>query len=153
MKRFILLAAVALCAAATASAQRLVIGERAPEFTVSRWLTAQPDDGKPMMLEFFHSSNPQSCSRLATLDRIARDNAGSLNVVVVTREDSGEVASMLTGGSPAYFVALDDGGKTFSAFAARYVPYCVILDKRGRVVWVGNPTSLDEETVLKGLNK
>lgn len=38
-------------------------------------------------------------------------------------------------------------GSVFSAFSARYVPYSVIYDKRGRILWVGNPSSLSAADV------
>lgn len=48
---------------------------------------------------------------------------------------------------PSYRVGYDGNGSVFSAFSARYVPYSVIYDKRGRILWVGNPSSLSAADV------
>ena len=57
------------------------------------------------------------------------------------------VISSLLGGNPSYRVGYDGDGSVFSAFSARYVPYSVIYDKRGRILWVGNPSSLSAADV------
>ena len=41
-------------------AQRLVIGERVPDLNITQWLNGAPvSDGKAVMVEFYHSSNPK----------------------------------------------------------------------------------------------
>lgn len=148
MKRFLMLAALAMLVAAPLRAQRLVIGERAPELTVARWLNGAPDtDGKAVMVEFYHSSNRSSAERLARLDAIAKAHANDLAVIVVTREDDSAVTSALLQGNPSYRVGYDGDGSVFSAFSARYVPYSVITDRRGRILWVGNPSSLTDADI------
>lgn len=147
MKRITLLAAL-LLAALPLSAQRLVIGERAPELKVERWLSAAPSlDNKAVMVEFFHSSNQKSADRLPQLSQLARANADKLTVVVLTREDDPTVTARLLDGNPAYYAGYDGTGAAFNSFEARYVPYAVIYDKRGRVLWVGNPSSLSDSDI------
>ena len=122
-------------------AQRLVIGERVPDLNITQWLNGAPvSDGKAVMVEFYHSSNPKGAERLAQLD-------DRLAVIVVTREKDDAVISSLLGGNPSYRVGYDGDGSVFSAFSARYVPYSVIYDKRGRILWVGNPSSLSAADV------
>ena len=143
MKRFLTIALLALLTAAPLHAQRLVIGERAPELSVSQWLNGAPDtNGKAVMVEFYHSSAPKGDERLARLDELARTHGDRLAVVVVTRENGEPATTSLLKGSPAYRVGYDSDGAVFSTFSARYVPYSVIYDKRGRILWVGNPSSL-----------
>lgn len=132
--------------------QRIVIGDRAPELKAHSWLTAKPNlDGKSVMVEFFHSTNKYSVSRLRELDRLARSSNGKLAVVVVTREHDPKVKSLITNGGPAYYAMLDDAGKTFTAYGTKFVPYAVIYDRKGRVIWLGNPTSLTNEDIIKML--
>lgn len=152
MKRILSIAAL-LLAALPLSAQRLVIGERAPELKVERWLSAAPVAGtKAVMVEFFHSANQSSVERLARLDELARNNKDKLTVIIVTKESDPAVTGRLLEGNPSYYSAYDGGGAAFTSFGARYVPYAVIFDKRGRVLWVGNPSSLSDNdiaTILK----
>lgn len=99
------------------------------------------------MVEFYHSSNRSSAERLARLDAIAKTHANDLAVIVVTREDDSAVTSALLQGNPSYRVGYDGDGSVFSAFSARYVPYSVITDRRGRILWVGNPSSLTDADI------
>lgn len=100
-----------------------------------------------MMVEFFHPDNSRSVERIALLDQMARSYSGSMSVVVITRENDARVRELLDG--KAFFAAVDDDGKTFSAYSAFYVPYAVIADRRGRVTWLGNPTSLTEADITQ----
>ena len=83
----------------------------------------------------------------AFLARAAERYGDRLAVIVVTREKDDAVISSLLGGNPSYRVGYDGDGSVFSAFSARYVPYSVIYDKRGRILWVGNPSSLSAADV------
>lgn len=152
MKRILFTAAL-LLAALPLPAQRLVIGEKVPELKVEHWLSAAPSTGnKAVMVEFFHSSNPKSIERLARLDELARSNGENLTVIVLTREDAPAVTGRLLEGNPSYYAGYDASGTAFTSFEARYVPYSVIYDKRGRVLWVGNPSTLsnaDVERIIK----
>ena len=123
MKKSLLLSAAVLFGMLPLCAQRLVIGERAPELAVEQWLTAMPAiDGGMVMVAFYHSSYPDNARYVDRLGEIAADNAGRMTVVVVTRES----------------------GDVFEAYEAHYVPYSVICGRRGRVQWVGNTLSLTD---------
>lgn len=143
MKKTILLSILAFAfAMPLCGQQRLARGERAPGLQVKEWVSVElPAGSRAMFVEFFHPSNATSVDRARVLlDVIAKDNAGRLNVVVVTHEDSPQVRELLAG--KAFFAAIDDEGKTFSSYSALYVPYAVIVDRRGRVAWLGNPSTL-----------
>lgn len=133
-------------------AQRFVIGEKAPSVRVSEWLSpTQPSGGKAQLIEFFHSSNKQCPMRLAVLDDLAAQYPGKLEVIVVTKEPVEKIEGILQPAESHYFVASDDNGRTFASFGAQFVPYSVLIDKKGRVVWFGNPSSLDEATISGAL--
>ena len=62
-------------------AQRLVIGERVPDLNITQWLNGAPvSDGKAVMVEFYHSSNPKGAERLAQLDELAKSYGDRLAV-------------------------------------------------------------------------
>lgn len=125
------------------------MGDRAPDIKPGKWLTAAPDmGGSPVFIEFFHSTNKHSAARLGELDRLARQN-GDLVVVVVTREQSPDVISTLTDGNPAYYPMIDSANQTFSAYKVQFVPYSVLSDRKGRIVWLGNPTTLSNDEIIK----
>ena len=47
-------------------------------------------------------------------------------------------------------MALDDEGKTFDAYGVKFVPFSVLLDAKGRVLWFGNSSRLTSQD-LDGL--
>ncbi len=152
MKRLLFLSAAVFMAILPLPGQKLVIGDRAPLLKL-QWLENAPKtDGKYTMVEFFHSSSSASVNRLPALHRLAVAAGGKLAVVVVTREQGDRIKTMLTERNPAYHAAFDPDGATFSAYKATYVPYSVIYDRRGRIVWLGNPTSLSNDDILKMLD-
>lgn len=151
MKKILLLTAAVLALSSTA-AQRVVVGEKTPDIKISEWLAGKPADSSlPTLLEFFHSSSRQSIDRLPLLEEYAAGYEGQLNVVVVTREPEDLVSNTLLPAPRKYYVAFDDGIKTFENYGVRYVPYGVLIDSRGRVAWFGNPVSLDRATIEKVL--
>ena len=64
----------------------------------------------------------------------------------MTREKDDAVISSLLGGNPSYRVGYDGDGSVFSLLGP-LCPYSVIYDKRGRILWVGNPSSLSAADV------
>ena len=104
MKRLLTMALLAILAIPL-HAQRLVIGERVPDLNITQWLNGAPvSDGKAVMVEFYHSSNPKGAERLAQLDELAKSYGDRLAVIVVTREKDDAVISSLLGGNPSYRV-------------------------------------------------
>ncbi len=154
MKRnaaFVLVAALVFTAAA---AQVPVIGEKVPDFKVKEWLSMHrpvPAPGRMMLVEFFHPSNAGSVGRLSELDRLAKQYPAGLTVAVITKEDSPEVRRMLREASSRYHAGIDDAGRTFAAFGVQYVPYAVLIDPKGRLLWMGNSTAMDDSIIENNL--
>lgn len=146
---FLIAALAVFTLAADASAQKLAIGERAPELQVSEWLTEKPADGKAQLVDFFHTSSSEAASVLSQMNSFADNYASKLSVVVVAREAASKVRPALMEGSPKYSAAIDDDGKTFAAFGVNVVPFAALTDSRGKVLWFGNPKQLTNEMLDK----
>ena len=142
-----LLLALALPVAA-AEAQNIALGERVPEVKVPAWLRGGKPAATPGLtyVEFFHSSNPACTASLEQLRAITDKLGAKLHVVVVTRENEEKIAPLL---SPFLSVALDTGGRIFSAFNVQYVPFGVLVDSRNRALWMGNSLQLTPEIIEK----
>ncbi len=150
MKLKTVLAFVAALAVTSAAAQVLVIGEKVPDFRIKEWVSMRkpvPAPQKMMLVEFFHSSNPGSVGRLAVLDRLAAEYPAGLTVAVLVKEDTLEVIRQLRDASYLYYIGIDDGGRTFGAFGVQYVPFAVLIDPKGRLLWMGNSTTMDQEVI------
>lgn len=154
MKKSLLFVAAVLFGMLPLCAQRLVIGERAPELTVEQWFTVTPAiDGEVVMVAFYHSSYPDNARYVDRLGDIADKNSGRMFVVVVTRESEDAVSDVLLAGQPSYYVAYDADGSVFEAYEAYYVPYSVIYGRKGRIQWVGNPSSLTDSDIERVTKK
>ena len=114
MGRFCLAVVVLLFSAGSCPAQRLVVGEKAPELKVGEWLSHKDalSDSRPTLVEFFFSRSEPSLRRLA---------------------------------------ALDDGNRTFAAYGVQFVPFAVLFDARGRVVWFGNSSKFGDAELQREL--
>lgn len=151
MKRTALLTLILFIAAFTAKAQKLVIGEKSPDMKVKEWLSGQPTEGGLRFVEFFHTSSKQCVARLATIDGVAKKYKGRLSVILIAKEPADKVKAVVSPGSKAFYTAIDDAGKTFDSFGVQFVPFSVLVDKKGRVIWFGNPSSFDESIISRNL--
>lgn len=150
MKKLILTALFAIAAVASSSGQKLMIGEKAPDLKIKEWINQSPAQGTARLIEFFHSANDQSHERLAVLDNYARKYSG-LTVILIAREDKPTIENTVAPSSRSFPVGIDDSGKTFSAYSVQYVPFSVLVDGKGKVVWFGNSSSLKESSISNAL--
>ena len=97
----------------------------------------------------FSASEP-SRKRIPVLDDLARRQAGKVSVVLLSREGADKIVPLFEGTNYAFAVALDDEGKTFDAYGVKFVPFSVLLDAKGRVLWFGNSSRLTSQD-LDGL--
>lgn len=150
MKKLIVTAILAVWAIAAASAQKLMIGEKVPELKVGEWINDRPAQGTARLIEFFHSSDNQLKERLSALDRYAKKYEG-LTIILISREGKAAIERTVLSSPRGYSIGADDEGKTFGAFGVQYVPFCVLTDSKGKVVWFGNPSGLEEATIESAL--
>ena len=146
-----LLLALALPVAA-AVAQNIALGERVPEVKVPAWLGGEKPAATPRLtyVEFSHSSNPACTASLEQLRAITDKLGAKLRVVVVTRENEEKISPLLSPFLSRHIsVALDTGGRIFSAFNVQYVPFGVLVDSRNRALWMGNSLQLTPEIIEK----
>lgn len=122
MGRFCLAVVVLLFSAGSCPAQRLVVGEKAPELKVGEWLLHKDalSDSRPTLVEFFFSRSEPSLRRLTVLDGFIRDHSERLNVILMVRESRERLAAALEGKGYAFTVALDDGNRTFAAYGVQF---------------------------------
>jgi len=149
MKRFVVTLAL-LFAVTILTAQRLVTGDRAPELKVGVWLNSSPGSGL-RLIEFFHSSSPQSVARLDENERLAKKYGSRLAVIVIAKEEAEVIERVIKPSERTFHAGIDDAEKTFSAYGIQFVPYSVFLDSRGRIVWFGNPAMLTDRIIDQNL--
>lgn len=144
-KVLLILLFAALLPFAAADAQNIALGERVPELKVPAWLDGQKPAATPRLtyVEFFQSSNAACITSLKQL-RAMTDKLGTkLRVVVITQEKEDKIGPLLRPYlSPQISVAIDAGGKIFTAFG-------VLVDSKNRALWQGNSLHLTPEIIDK----
>lgn len=153
MKRAILLTFMALVATLSLRAQEIVIGERVPDLRPTEWLGAAPaeDDRRATLLIFYHTESKPCIEALPAIDSLARSMKEG-RVIVVAMEPKERIApSLARYMSPRFYVAIDQSGRAFKSYGIRYVPFGVLVDHKGRAKWIGNPTLVTPENLLRNL--
>ena len=72
-------------------------------------------------------------------------------MILMVRESRERLAAALEGKGYAFTVALDDGNRTFAAYGVQFVPFAVLFDARGRVVWFGNSSKFGDAELQREL--
>lgn len=149
MKRILILT-LALLGTLALSAQRVEVGARAPRIRDVEWISDEPEKStRALMVEFFHSTNEDCREHIDHLNALASDFRHDMDVVMLTREPAEQVAYMLLHEYQFFYVATDESGNIFRSFGVNHVPYAVIINPKGTIVWVGNPLTLDSKTIKK----
>lgn len=150
MKKLMLIAALVAAAFTSASGQKLMIGEKAPELKIKEWLNGNPPQGKVRLTEFFHTTNTESMQRLDILDGYKDKFGGELTVIIISGEDVAVVKKAVLAKPRSFSVGIDDNSKTFNSYT-QYIPFSVLTDQKGKVIWFGNPRNLQESIVSDAL--
>lgn len=153
MKRTILLTLIWLLTTVALRAQEIVIGERVPELRPTEWLGAQPteDDRRATLFVFYHTESQPCVDALPHIDSLARTMQNE-RVIVVAMEPKERVAPTLARYmSQNFYVAIDPTGRVFTSFGIRYVPFGVLIDRKGRACWIGNPLLATDKIIQNNL--
>ena len=151
MKKSITLFAILLLTASGLSAQKLILGVKAPDLKVKEWFAREQfKNNAPTLLEFYYSRSEPSRRRLVFLDSLNSTNR-HLNVIVMVCESRETAVSLNKNHS--FIVALDADNKTFTAYGALFAPFGTLLDGRGKVLWFGNSSLFTEREINSTLKK
>jgi cytochrome c biogenesis protein CcmG, thiol:disulfide interchange protein DsbE len=132
---------------------RSVRGQRAPEFVVEKWLTAQPDtNGKFVMIDFWATWCGPCRRSIPELNAFAAKYHDRLVVIGVSDETEFDVRKM-TSPKIDYAVAIDTRGRMMGTLAITGVPHCILIDPRGIVRFEGMPQYLDDPKLEHFLDK
>lgn len=153
MKRYILILLTLLFCSVTTYGQRLMIGEKLPEMNSVEWLDQQPvRSKKAYVIEFLHTKSGPSATRLNMLTNIAT-NIPSLDIIIMFKEPSSTVtefvSTFIEDQNIRLFPAIDKEGRAFTRYGIRFVPFSIVVDKKGSILWFGNSSLLTEGELRK----
>ncbi|MFI3330971.1 MAG: hypothetical protein R3Y38_04125 [Rikenellaceae bacterium] len=150
MRHFLLLIAIFLGLNFTSSAQTLQLGAKAPDIKIKEWINGKPNLKKAHLVEFFHTASKPTKTHIQTLNNIAKKHKDHLSVIFLTKEDKQKLIDVL-GENSDFYLAVDAAGKTFQNYDIQFVPFCVLIDQRGKMLWFGNPNSLTDKLISQYL--
>ena len=150
IRRAIYFVAIALLWCAELSAQNTIVGEKIPDMSISKWLMDMQPTSTEYTCILFHHSESELCKKsLSRIEQMVMNNQ-DMNLVIVTKEKYGDAGVALTEHlEDRVGVAFDENGRTFRYFGVKFIPFCVIHNKKSRVKWCGNPLSLSQTTLDK----
>ncbi|HIY67869.1 MAG TPA: hypothetical protein H9828_00455 [Candidatus Alistipes intestinigallinarum] len=147
-KALLILLSVWILSPSEAEAQNIILGEKVPELKAAGWIDNRHPAPAPITyVEFFHSSNPACINSLKRLRALATKPKSDLRVIVVTREDTARIASMLRPYLSERVTATIHADRGFSDFGVTYVPFGVLIDARNRALWMGNSLQFNEKVI------
>ncbi|CAN5803647.1 hypothetical protein BH11PLA1_BH11PLA1_13900 [soil metagenome] len=140
----------------------LRIGAAAPPIVASAWLKGDPvpsfDPGKVYIVEFWATWCAPCIAAMPHLhDLQEKHRADGLRVVSVTAADRANTLDAVErlvaakGDGMNYSVAFDQGELTSNAYlkatARAGLPATFIVDRAGRLAWIGTPTEVDQPLI------
>ena len=152
---FVLAVVVLPFSAGWCPAQRLVVGEKAPELKVGEWLLHKDalSDSRPTLVEFFFSRSEPSLRRLTVLDGFM---TRSFRTAECDSDGPREPAERLAAALEGERLRLYCGARrrepdVLAAYGVQFVPFAVLFDARGRVVWFGNSSKFGDAELQREL--
>ncbi len=137
-----------------ACGQKLVIGSKVPMFKGSGsvvWSPVVPSMDKEFWLvDFVSTFNPTSMRQYQeNLPQIKTALGGRANIIVVGSADDLGFVELMERDSDMYYFLLDTRGDFARLFGVQFLPYSVVVDIKGRLLWQGNLGDLVVDDVLE----
>lgn len=143
------MAATVLCVAA--SAQHLALGERTPKIKTQQWLDGiVPQQTEYTYIEFVRSTTRPCIESFLKIKEHITDRNIPLGVIFIVCDEPSQADPRLReclGGNVGALI--DDTGRIFNDFGVRYVPYGVVVDRKRKALWFGNPLTVDDDFFKK----
>ena len=151
MRNFLFILAATICFIEVAQSQNVIIGEIAPDLKIKQWLMdLQPEEADYTCILFYHSESPQCRKYVSHIKSITKQAEERINVIIITKEKYSDAGVTLTehlGGNVC--VAFDDAGRSFRNFGIKFIPFCVIYNKKRIAQWCGHAGRFTQDILEK----
>src|SRR3954471_9734714 len=142
-----LFAVMVFCAALVSSAlaeekklwAKSVLGQKAPDFVVEKWLTPQPDTKGKFVLIDFRARWCRPCRKAIPELNAFQKKFGDKLVVIGVSDESEAAVKKLADPKIEYASAIDPQARMKKTLAVTGIPHCIIIDPQGIVRWEGFP--------------
>ncbi len=112
----------------------------------------RPQSGKPLVIEFWASWCGPCVKLFPHLNKLHGELEGTgIQFIALTQEPLPFVSKYLRSKKLLYPVGVDIDGQFGKALNVKYIPYAVIVDGEGRVVWAGHSGRLSKARIENSL--
>ena len=164
LRALTLLTGVALAVAARTADAKLTVGEPAPKLQVAKWVQGEPvkefDTNHVYIVEFWATWCGPCRASIPHLNELWQKFKDRGLIAIgqdVWDQDDGLAAFVKKmGDQMTYRVALDDKSQETNGIMAvnwmkaaeqNGIPTAFVINKQGRIAWIGHPMGLDEKTL------
>ena len=104
--------------------------------------------GKPVILEFWATWCAPCRKGIPHLNALYKKyKSQGLEIIGITKEDEATVKSFLKKTPIDYPIAYDSNRSFGQQFSITGIPHTVLVNKEGKIVWEGDPTSVTEKAI------
>jgi thiol-disulfide isomerase/thioredoxin len=164
LRALTLLTGVALAVAASTAEAKLTVGDPAPKLQVAKWVQGDPvkafDTNHVYIVEFWATWCGPCRASIPHLNELSKKFKDQGVIAIgqdVWDQDDGVAAFVKKmGDQMTYRVALDDKSQETNGIMAvnwmkaaeqNGIPTAFVINKQGRIAWIGHPMGLDEKTL------
>jgi thiol-disulfide isomerase/thioredoxin len=125
--------------------EKSLLGKQAPRLQVEKWLGSEPKlEGKFVLVSFWSTKSAAARKWIPQLNALQKKFEQKLQIVAITSELEKDVleAEDLKMEFPS---GIDSKSKLINAWGVTAVPYVVLTDPRGSVLYYGHPAALNEK--------
>ncbi|MDK2971042.1 MAG: hypothetical protein PWP23_797 [Candidatus Sumerlaeota bacterium] len=121
-----------------------MLGQKAPQLDVERWITREPGDltGKYVMTEFWATWCGPCHEAMPYLQEWSKKYEGRLVIRSISDEPATDVSAFLRDTEFTYPLGTDSQRRTANRIGVYGIPFAFIQNPEGIVVWQGHPLEL-----------
>ena len=144
----LLVAGIALARPQKQMWAKSVLGQKAPDLVVEKWITKEPDrQGKFVLIDFWATWCGPCRKAIPELNEFQKKFADKLVVIGISDETEEKVRDFAKP-KIEYSTAIDTKARMKKTLEVTGIPHVIIMDPKGIVRWEGFPL-LDEEPLTE----
>lgn len=135
-------------------AQKLVIGSEVKAFEKADglfWVGARFNPSKTTLVDFYSSNNPTSeryiDEHLETIAAYAKENNVDIVILSIVKDEPFEELALKYQDNEVIYFGVDSKKQVFTKLSALYIPYSVIINDKSELVWKGNLSNINYDTL------